>query len=103
MTRSPAAVVAAAWAVAGAVLGALSVADATDSGRLPMIVAAVIGVAAAAAAAVLLHRGHSRAAGALLVLSAVTPTGFAYLPNLAAVLGGLALLMWPHQQRSVAP
>lgn len=83
------------WAVFGAVLASTLVADATDSGRLVLAALTVLGVGAACAAAWAVQRERPRLAGLLLLVSIVTPTGFAYLPNVLALAGGVVLLARP--------
>jgi lipopolysaccharide export LptBFGC system permease protein LptF len=66
--------------------------DVTESGRVVVGVAALIGIGAAIGAVIAAVRGSNRQTGALLLLSAIIPTGFAYLPNVVAIVLGVALL-----------
>lgn len=55
--------------------------------------AGVVGVVAATCATLALMKGNMRRAGLLLVVSVITPTGFAYLPNLIALVAGIVLIV----------
>jgi hypothetical protein len=80
------------WTAIAGLLSAVTVAGSTASGRIVTTPAAVVGVLAAVGAVVGLWRGRWFWAGALLILSAVAPTGFAYLPNIVALAIGVSLL-----------
>lgn len=81
-----------AWAFAGAAVAVPWLATVDAAARVVVGVLTVIGPLAALGAAHLLARGHDRAAGALLLLSALTPTYFAYVLNVPALLVGLGLV-----------
>src|SRR5262249_35021367 len=75
--------------VAEAVFGALAVRDATASRTAVLAVAAFLGTACGVAAIVALKRRRLRWSGVFLVLSAISPTTFAWVVNVAAlILGG---------------
>jgi len=57
--------------------------------------ASVVFPLCAGAAALALRQRHDRLTGLLLVVSAATPTYFAYPANLAALVVGLAVLASP--------
>lgn len=84
------------WAFLAAGLASAVAADSTSSGRALVIAAGVVGVGAAIGAAVALARGQRRLAGVLLVVSVITPSSFAYVPNLLALGAGLGL-WWPRR------
>jgi hypothetical protein len=81
--------------VVGAALAGGVLADVTASGRPVVVGATVVGCGAALAAADAARRERRRLAGGLLVLSAVVPTGFAYLPNVVVLVVGLVVLLRP--------
>ncbi len=81
------------WAIVGAGIAVGAVRDVNPDARVVVVVASILGPAAAIAAAVLAGRRRDRWAGALLVLSAATPTYFAVALNLPALLVGLYLLV----------
>lgn len=84
---------AAVWAVVGAGIALSALRDVNPDSRVIVVIASILGPAAAMAAAVLVGRRQDRWAGALLVLSVVTPTYFAAALNLPALLVGLYLLI----------
>lgn len=84
------------WAVTGVVVAVLTFGDVNDDARLLVAAAHLAGFAAAAVSAWLMRRTTSRAAGALLIVSAlITPTYFAWSLNLVALLVGVAVLASP--------
>lgn len=97
MTRQRAAqAVAIWWAVTGVAVAALTYGNVNDDARWLVAGAHLVGLAFAAASAWLLRRTAARAAGALLIVSAlITPTYFAWPLNLFALLVGVALLVSP--------
>lgn len=84
------------WAVIGASVALWSLGDVNADARLLVGVFSIGGPLAAVGAARLLTRGADRAAGALLLVSVLTPTYFAYVLNLPALIVGLALVIAPH-------
>lgn len=85
-----------AWAAIGASVALASLGDVNADARLLVAGFSIAGPLAAVVAARLLGRGADRAAGALLLLSVLTPTYFAYGLNLPALLLGLTLAVAPH-------
>lgn len=87
------------WAVVGAAVAIPQIASANSDARLLVGVASVLGPAAAVGAAMLLGRGGGRGrgrwAGALLLVSVATPTYFAWMLNVPALIAGLVLLLAP--------
>ena len=83
------------WAEIGAGVALGSLPDASEHARVLVGLASVIFPVAALCAAALLLRRRDRLAGLLLVVSAATPTYFAYPLNLPALVVGLALLATP--------
>ena len=84
------------WAVLGAAVALSSLGTVNNDARLFVGVASVVGPLLAVAAVVQLFRHADRAAGLLLVGSAVlTPTYFAYAINLPALVVGLVLAVAP--------
>jgi energy-converting hydrogenase Eha subunit G len=72
-----------------------SIPSVNDDARVVVGLASGIFPLCAVAAAVMLDRRRDHVAGLLLVLSAATPTYFAYALNLPALIVGLALLASP--------
>jgi uncharacterized membrane protein len=91
--RSALAVLAALWAVGALALTVYTLANTNDDARLIVIAAGLVGTGSALAAAGAAARGAIRAAGGLLIVSAITPSGFFYVPNVIALLAGVALLV----------
>jgi hypothetical protein len=84
------------WAVVGAgVALGYWLPHANEDARVIGAVLSITGPAAAVGAARLLQVERDRAAGILLAVSAVTPTGFLYLPNVAALVLGTVLAVAP--------
>lgn len=81
----------------GGSLALVTLKASTESGRIVVAVAAAIGLGAAIGAVFAAVRGSKRQTGALLLLSAITPTSFAYLPNVVIMALGVALLLWRNQ------
>jgi hypothetical protein len=86
---------AAVWAVVGFSVGFVALRDATSTGRFLVLAAWIVGPAAALLASVSVANHRDRLAGALLLTSVVTPTVFAWVLNVPALLIGLALLIAP--------
>ena len=85
-----------AWAAIGALVALASLGNVNADARLLVGAFSVAGPLAAVGAAWLLGRGADRGAGALLLVSVLTPTYFAYILNLPALVIGLALVVAPH-------
>lgn len=84
------------WAAVGAGVALASFDAVNSDARVLVGVATVLGPVAAVAAGRHISRRSDRAAGALLLLSAlITPTFFAYAINLPALVVGLALVIAP--------
>ncbi|MFA5564529.1 MAG: hypothetical protein WC184_01375 [Acidimicrobiia bacterium] len=80
------------WALLGAGLAIYTAGNTNRDSLWIVIAAALIGVAAALGSAALAYRGKYRVAGALLIVSVIIPSAMAYIPNVVALLGGLALV-----------
>lgn len=95
------------WAAAGAAIAVASMSNVNDDAKVLVGVASVVFPLCAVGAAVALERRRDRLAGALLVVSAATPTYFAYPLNLVALVVGAVLLIAPtvvfHDRRSATP
>ena len=98
--RCPLASSALLWAFVGAGVALLSFNDVNPDARLIVGVLSVLGPLAAVGASRLLARAADRQAGVLLLVSVVTPTYFAYVLNVPALLVGLVLLVAP---RAILP
>lgn len=86
------------WVVAGAAVALGSLGNVNDDARLLVGLASVVGPLLGVWAAVQLSRHADRSAGVLLVLSAVlTPTYFAYVINIPALVVGAALAGASHR------
>ena len=83
------------WAVVGAAVALAAFGEVNEDARLLVGFATVAGPLAATTAAWALRRGNDRIAGALLLLSAITPTYFAAVLNLPALIVGAVLLSAP--------
>jgi hypothetical protein len=93
LMRGVTAVFCAVWAVAGSVLVGAGFTSVNSDARVLVVAAGLVGVGAAALAAWMAGRGSSRLAGALLVVSIVTPTWAAAIVNVVPLVVGLALLL----------
>jgi hypothetical protein len=83
------------WAIVGSVIAIATLAQSNvnrDARALVTVVSVVCSLCAAGAAW-LMHNGKPRKAGPLLVISAATPTYFAWILNIPALVVGLALLV----------
>lgn len=89
-----------AWAAVGAAVALAALPDVNNDARLLVGLASVVFPLCALGAAVLLRRSQLRAAGLLLLVSAATPTYFAYILNIPALVVGLVLLLAPTVVRS---
>ena len=83
------------WAIVGALVAFSALSDVNADARLLAGIASVVGPVAAIAASLALGQRHDRWAGALLIVSVATPTYFAWVLNVPALLVGLILLMAP--------
>jgi hypothetical protein len=83
------------WAVVGLSFGLVALRSANDDARLIVASACVTGPLAAVLASVSLANRRDRLAGVLLIASVVTPTVFAWVFNVPALLIGLVLLTAP--------
>ena len=83
------------WAVVGAAIALPALATMNDGAVLVVGAATIVGPLAAVASAWLMGRRSGRWAGALLLLSVLTPTYFFAALNLPALFAGLALLAAP--------
>ena len=83
------------WAIVGLWVG-LAVAGASNADAKVLVYsAAILGPAAALIGAVALERHRDRSAGALFLISVVTPTVFAWVLNVPALIVGVWLLAAP--------
>jgi len=83
------------WAVVGASVAFSALPDVNPDARLLAGLASVVGPVAAVASAIALRRSRDRWAGLLLIASVITPTYFAWVLNVPALLIGLTLLIAP--------
>jgi hypothetical protein len=83
------------WAVIGFVLAVVGFVEVNPDARLLVGVASIAFPAAAVLAGFALSSRRERIAGLLLLISVATPTYFAYIVNLPALVVGLALLGVP--------
>jgi hypothetical protein len=83
------------WAVVGLSVGLVALRSANNDARFVLLAACIAGPAAALLASVSLANRRDHWAGALLLVSVVTPTVFAWVLNVPALLVGLALLTAP--------
>jgi len=84
-----------AWAVVGLAVAVPSLTRVSPDARLVIGFASVAFPACAVLASMALTHGRDRLAGALLLVSVATPTYFAWVVNVPALLIGLALLVVP--------
>jgi hypothetical protein len=85
-----------AWAVIAAAVALMSVGAVNPDARLLVGVASVAFPLAAVCASIAVERQRDRTAGLLLLVSVATPTYFAWVLNVPALLVGLALLLAPN-------
>jgi hypothetical protein len=83
------------WAMVGVAVALASLGDVNDDARLLVGTASVLGPLAALTASWFLRRLSDRAAGVLLLISAATPTYFAFVLNVPALLVGIVLAVAP--------
>lgn len=84
------------WAIVGASVALLSLGNVNEDARLLVGLFSIGGPLAAVGAARLLAQGMDRPAGALLLVSVLTPTYFAYVLNVPALVIGLVMVAAPH-------
>lgn len=89
----------AAGATVGVGLAVLVTAWGDMSNPLAIVTLAVIGMLAAVAAVALSASGRHGWAAAAAVVAAITPTGFAYLPNLAMLVAAMNEMRRAYQSR----
>lgn len=83
------------WAVVGLSVGLVAFRSANGDARVVFLAACIVGPVASLLACVSLASRRDRLAGALLLVSVVTPTVFAWVLNVPALFVGLALLADP--------
>lgn len=83
------------WSILGLVIAVSALPGVDDDARLPVGVASVAFPLCALGAASALRSRRDRLAGLLLLVSVATPTYFAYVVNLPALVVGVVLLVWP--------
>lgn len=83
------------WAFGGAAIALAALFTVIGEAPIVLYVASVAFPLAAAGAAVAIRSHRDRLAGLLLLVSVATPTYFAYVFNLPALIVGIALLAWP--------
>lgn len=89
------------WAALAAVLAVYTTLSSNADAMALVAGFGVVGVGAAAGAAFALHRRRPTLAAGLLILSACTPTGYLYAPNVFALVAGLVMLVRPRRSGSV--
>lgn len=80
------------WFPLAVVLSLSTALSATPSGRPVIAALAIVGVGSIAASCWLLREDRITLAGAMLVLSAVTPSVFVWVPNVIAFVLGAVLV-----------
>ena len=83
------------WAVIGLAIGISSLGAVNRDARALVAAAAVLGSLAALLASFAVDRLRPRLAGVLLVFSVITPTFFAWILNVPALLVGILLVVMP--------
>ena len=91
------------WAVVGLAVGMRSIGAVNSDARALVLAACVVGSASALMASAAVARRRDRLAGALLVVSVITPTFFAWMLNVPALLVGAVLLFGPTMPTRRAP
>lgn len=86
-----------AWAATGLVVALTALGDVIPDAPVFLVAASVAFPLSAALASTALARQRDRTAGLLLLVSVATPTYFAYVLNLPALLVGLGLLLAPRR------
>ncbi len=83
------------WAVVGALIAFSALPDVNADARLLVGLASALGPIAAFGAAITVSRHFDTWGGVLLITSVITPTYFAWVLNVSALLLGLILLLVP--------
>jgi uncharacterized membrane protein YeaQ/YmgE (transglycosylase-associated protein family) len=83
------------WAVVGLSVGLGALRSTETDARFVVLAACVVGSVAALLASVSFAKRRDRLAGGLLLVSVITPTVFAWILNVPALLVGLAVLTSP--------
>lgn len=83
------------WPLTGLCLSLVWLSNVEESAVGIAVGMTVVGVGAGIGAALAYWSGHRRLSGGLYLLSAVTPTGFAYVGNLVALAAGVLLVVRP--------
>lgn len=83
------------WAFGGAVIALAALFPVVGDAPVALYIASVVFPSAAAGAALAVRSSRDRLAGLLLLISVATPTYFAYVVNLPALIVGIVLLAWP--------
>ena len=95
ITRQVIRVGAIAWAAAGSAAALLSLGSVNQDAWVIVGIAGLLGPLAALLAATAVARRQDRLAGLLLLISVATPTYFAWVLNVPALLVGLGLVVAP--------
>ena len=83
------------WAVVGLAVGLPSIGAVNADARVLVLAACAVGSASALMASAAIASRRERFAGALLVVSVITPTFFAWVLNVPALLVGVVLILAP--------
>lgn len=83
------------WAVGGGAIALTALFTVIGDAPVILYIASVAFPLAAVGAAVAVRSGRDRVAGLLLLASVATPTYFAYIVNVPALIAGIVLLAWP--------
>ena len=84
-----------AWSVIGFALGLRSIGAVNGDARVLVLTVCVVGSGSALMASAAVASRHQRLAGVLLVVSVITPTFFAWVLNVPALLVGVVLIFAP--------
>ena len=93
---------AAVWAVTGFAVAMVALRTVNDDARGAVAFASIAFPACAALAAWMIARRRDRAGGWLLVVSVATPTYFAWVLGIPALVAGVLLIARAHRMRPVA-
>lgn len=96
-TRRVLQIVSVLWAAIGAAIAWSGMSTVNADARWIVVTASVLGPLAALGAAGALGAGRGRLAGVLLLVSVLTPTYFAAIVNLPALVVGASLLVAPRR------
>ena len=91
------------WAAVGIAIGLRSIAAVNSDARVLVAAACVVGSAASLMASAALGKRRDRLAGTLLLVSVITPTFFAWVLNVPALLVGAALIVAPNSVTDQRP